>query len=87
MSATWLQPDPDAYPVTVAQRLGEASDVVVQWVPAQIHTRTPAHLRVRVGTLVWQVCDRTAWEQISAAWWQAEQVLTTPTIPADRARG
>jgi hypothetical protein len=81
VSATWLQPDPDAYPISVAQRLGEATDVAVQWLGGKLHTRTPPHLRIRVGTLVWQVCDRTAWTTISQAWWQAEKLLTGPGGP------
>lgn len=76
VSATWLAPDPDAHPISVAQRLGEATDVAVQWIGGTLRTRTPPHLRVRVGALVWQVCDQTAWTTISDAWWQAELVLT-----------
>jgi hypothetical protein len=78
VSSTWLRPDPNAHPISVAQRLGEATDVASQWIGVNVATGTPPHLRVRIGALIWQVCDRTAWTTIGEAWWQAEQMLTAP---------
>jgi hypothetical protein len=31
------------------------------------HGQTPAHVRVQFGPIVWQVCDREAWESVHAA--------------------
>jgi hypothetical protein len=31
------------------------------------HGETPAHVRVQFGPIVWQVCDREAWETVTDA--------------------
>ncbi len=76
VSQTWLAPTPDTYPIGVALRLTGSVEVATQWIEGRPSTRTPAHLRVRVDRLVWQVCDRQAWRSIGHAWFAAQQALT-----------
>jgi len=75
VSQTWLTPTPDTYPLGVALRLTGAVQVATQWIEGRRETRTPAYLRVRVDRLVWQICDRQAWQRIGQAWFDAQQYL------------
>lgn len=75
VSQTWLAPTPDTYPLGVALRLTGSVEVATQWIQARRETRTPSHLRVRVDRLVWQICDRQAWQRIGQAWFDAQQYL------------
>ena len=75
VSQTWLAPTPDTYPLGVALRLTGAVEVATQWIEGRRETRTPAHLRVRVDRLVWQVCDRQSWQRIGQVWFDAQQYL------------
>ncbi|MGH7744793.1 MAG: hypothetical protein ACREQ5_08265 [Candidatus Dormibacteria bacterium] len=77
VSQTWLAPTPGTYPVGVALRLTGPVQVVTQWVEGRRETRTPPCLRVQVDRLVWQVCDRRAWECIGQAWFDAARYLAT----------
>jgi hypothetical protein len=76
VSQTWLAPQPDTYPLGVALRLTGAVEVATQWVEGRRGTRTPPHLRVRVDRLVWQICDRRAWQRIGQAWFDVQQYLS-----------
>jgi hypothetical protein len=75
VSQTWLAPQPGTYPVGVALRLTGAIEVATQWNQGHRNTRTPPHLRVRVDRLIWQICDRQAWQRIGQAWFDAQQHL------------
>lgn len=76
VSQTWLAPQPNTYPLSVALRLTGAVKVATQWVEGRRETRTPPHLRVRIDRLVWQICDRQAWQRIGQAWFDAQQYLS-----------
>ncbi|MPZ64540.1 MAG: hypothetical protein GEU83_03145 [Pseudonocardiaceae bacterium] len=76
VSQTWLNPKPGTYPLTVAARLVGPVDLAAAYVPADRTTHTPAHLRMRVNQLVWQVCDRDSWRALSDAWFQIHRDLT-----------
>jgi len=72
VSQTWLaNPQPETYPLGVTLRLEGPVQVTIRWMPASQATGTPAHLRVRVDRLVWQVCDLQAWITIGDAWFDA----------------
>lgn len=75
VSHTWLVPQPGTYPLGVALRLTGTVEVTTQWIDEHRATSTPAHLRVRVDRLIWQVCDRQAWHRIGDAWFDAQQYL------------
>lgn len=74
VSQTWLAHDPKRYPVAASMRLDAGARVGAHWISARRETRTPAHLRVQVDRLVWQVCDLVAWDAISAALFEAERL-------------
>jgi hypothetical protein len=75
VSQTWLAPQPGTYPVSVALRLTGAVEVATQWIQGHCDIRTPPHLRVRLDRLIWQICDRQAWQRIGQAWFDAQQHL------------
>jgi hypothetical protein len=75
VSQTWLAPRPGTYPVGVAVRLTGQVEVHTRWIAGRASTRTPAHLRIQIEQLVWQVCDQQAWRRIGDAWFQAQQYL------------
>ena len=75
VSQTWLGPAPGTYPVGVALRLTTPIEVTTHWMPGRGATNTPAHLRIRVDRLVWQVCDQQAWRRIADAWFTAQRYL------------
>jgi hypothetical protein len=75
VSQTWLAPQPGSYPLAIALRLTGAVQVATQWITGRRATNTPAHLRVRVDRLVWQVCDQQSWERIGQAWFDAARYL------------
>lgn len=77
VSQTWLAPRPGSYPLGIALRLTGTVEVATQWITGRRATNTPAHLRVRVDRLVWQVCDQQSWQRIGQAWFDAQQYLTT----------
>lgn len=37
-------------------------------VPARCGSQQPAHVRIQVGPLAWEVCDQLAWHTITRAW-------------------
>lgn len=76
VSQTWLAPQPGSYPLGVALRLTGAVEVTTQWIKAHRATSTPAHLRVRVDRLLWQVCDQQSWQRIGDAWFNVQRYLT-----------
>lgn len=76
VSQTWLAPQPGTYPLGVALRLTGSVEVTTQWIKAHRATGTPAHLRVRVDRLIWQVCDQQSWQRIGQAWFDAQRYLT-----------
>ena len=73
---TWLAPQPGSYPLAIALRLTGAVEITTQWIPGRRTTNTPAHLRVRIDRLVWQVCDQQSWLKIGQAWFAAQRYLT-----------
>ncbi len=75
VSQTWLVPQPGTYPLGVALRLTGAVAVTTQWITEHRTTNTPAHLRVRVDRLIWQVCDQQSWHHIGQAWFDAQRYL------------
>lgn len=75
VSQTWLAPRPGTYPVAVALHLTGPVQVCTQWVDGRRTTATPPHLRVAVDRLVWQICDRQAWQRIGQAWFDAARYL------------
>lgn len=85
VSQTWLGPRPGTYPVGVALRLTGQVEVHTQWITGRLRTRTPAHVRIQIDQLVWQVCDQQAWRRIGDAWFAAQQYLhghvQSPTAP------
>ncbi|MGH3825022.1 MAG: hypothetical protein ACRDRA_19625 [Pseudonocardiaceae bacterium] len=76
VSQTWLAPAPGTYPLGVALRLTGPIEVTTQWITGRRATNTPAHLRVRVDRLIWQVCDQQSWQRIGHAWFDAHRYLT-----------
>ena len=83
VSQTWLAPRPGKYPVAVAVRLTGPVEVHTQWIAGRPRTRTPAHLRIQVDQLVWQVCDQQAWRRIGDAWFAAQQYLHARLQPSE----
>ena len=81
VSQTWLGPRPGTYPVGVALRLSGQVEVHTQWIAGRPSTRTPAHLRIQVEQLVWQVCDQQAWRRIGDAWFAAQCYLDSRVQP------
>jgi hypothetical protein len=77
VSQTWLAPQPGTYPLGIALRLTGAVAVTTHWVEEHRTTGTPAHLRVRVDRLIWQVCDQQSWRHIGQAWFDAQRHLAT----------
>lgn len=75
VSQTWLGPEPGTYPIGVTVQLTGAVKVTTESVSAHQASRTPAHLRMRVDRLVWQVCDRQSWRAIGEAWFAAQRYL------------
>ncbi|MGH3850923.1 MAG: hypothetical protein ACRDRT_14685 [Pseudonocardiaceae bacterium] len=76
---TRLSPDP---PVSVALRLTGPIEAHTQPITGRPRTRTPAHLRIQIDQLVWQVCDQQAWRRIGDAWFQAQQYLDSRVRPS-----
>ncbi len=75
VSQTWLAPDPERYPLGICVQLSGPVEVTTKWVPAAHANGIPAHLRIRVDRLVWQVCDKQAWRVIGDAWFDAQRHL------------
>jgi hypothetical protein len=76
VSQTWLGPTPGTYPLGVALRLTGPIEVTTHWITGRRATNTPAHVRVRVDRLVWQVCDQQSWRRIADAWFTTQRYLT-----------
>lgn len=76
VSQTWLAPQPGTYPVSVAARLTRTADLAGAYVPADRASRSPAHLRLRVDRILWQVCDRDSWRALADAWFNIHRHLT-----------
>lgn len=76
VSQTWLHPKPGTYPLTVAARLAGQVELASAYVPADRTSRTPAHLRVRVDKVHWQICDRDSWRALADAWFAIHQHLS-----------
>ncbi|MQA12811.1 MAG: hypothetical protein GEV09_01190 [Pseudonocardiaceae bacterium] len=77
VSQTWLVPQPGTYPLTIAARLTDQLELSAASVPADRASHTPAHLRMRVDRLVWQVCDRDSWRALADAWYQIHRHLSS----------
>lgn len=59
-------------------RLGGDPACTVQGVPARPGVAEPQHVRIEVGPLAWEVCDRVAWHTITTAWETLHRQLTDP---------
>jgi hypothetical protein len=69
---------PGSYTVGITVRLDGVARITTRWVAGGPSIGVPAHLRVRVGRLVWQVCDLEAWRRIGDAWFDTQQALEQP---------
>lgn len=67
VSPTWLGHVPDTYPLGVTLQPTADMRLQTRWITARPATSTPAHLRILVDRLVWQVCDVQAWRTIGNA--------------------
>ncbi|MGI8491672.1 MAG: hypothetical protein ACR2NJ_02790 [Acidimicrobiales bacterium] len=77
VSATWLHPEPGAYPPGVLLRFGTRPRTGLELVPrralgAQV---VPAHVAVRVGPVRWQVCDQRAAHALAQVWRHCARML------------
>jgi hypothetical protein len=54
--------------VGVIVRLGGDPRCGTSWMPARPGTLDTSRVRVEVGPIVWEVCDRAAWHSIGRAW-------------------
>lgn len=64
-----------ACPVTAMVELGGAPEVTATFEPARAGGASPALLRVRIGVLMWEVCDATAYVSLGRAWRHAARLL------------
>ena len=64
--------------VGVIFRLGGEPACTVVSVPARPGVAQPTHVRIQVGPLVWEVCDRAAWHTITKAWATVHRHLIDP---------
>jgi len=62
-------------PVGIVVRLDGFPACGSAWVTARRETRTPAHLLVRVGPLVFQILDKSAYTAMTAAWTKAWKLI------------
>jgi hypothetical protein len=62
--------------VGVIVRLGGDPQCGTTWIPGQPESVHPAHVRVEVGPIKWEVCDRAAWHSIGRAWALLDRHLT-----------
>lgn len=74
-SQTWLAPDPDGIAPGVIARPGRGAAMGAHVISGRASTRTPGHLRIQTGQIVWQVCDREAWHLAATAWADAARYL------------
>ncbi len=77
VSQTWLHPKPGTYPLTVAARLTDPVELASAYVPADRASRRPAHVRVRINELCWEICDRDSWRALADAWFAIHQHLSS----------
>lgn len=54
--------------VGVIVRLGGDPRCTTTWMPGRSGVAHPAHVRVEVGPIVWEICDRAAWHSIGRGW-------------------
>lgn len=64
--------------VGVVVRLAGEPACTVVGVPARPGVAQPTHVRIEIGPLVWEVCDRVAWHTITKAWVALHRQLTPP---------
>lgn len=64
--------------VGVIVRLGGEPPCTALALPARPRVAQPAHVRIQVGPLVWEVCDQAAWHTLTNAWETVHQLLTDP---------
>lgn len=91
VSRTWLGVEPGTYPPTVMLRHTAAPATALGYQPQRaISGQTvPAHVWVRVGPVLWRVCDRIAADRLAHVWSSAARLLappleTVPTAPPAR---
>lgn len=82
-SLTWLGIEPGTYPPTLLLRYGTPAASSVGYQPRrEISGRiVPAHVWVRVGPVLWQICDRVAARRLAEVWTHCARLLTSSTAP------
>ncbi|WP_433786948.1 sigma-70 family RNA polymerase sigma factor [Actinomycetospora sp. CA-101289] len=82
-SLTWLGIEPGTYPPTLLLRYGTAPASSVGYQPRREISGqiVPAHVWVRVGPVLWQICDRVAARRLAEVWTHCARLLTAPTAP------
>ena len=78
VAPSWLGIEPDTYPPSLLLRFALApvvrADPVAQRTAGT--TITPAHVAIRVGPVLWQVCDQQAAVALADAWTSCTRMLT-----------
>lgn len=82
-SLTWLGIEPGTYPPTLLLRYGTPAASSVGYQPRREISGqiVPAHVWVRVGPVLWQICDRVAARRLAEVWTHCARLLTSPTAP------
>lgn len=90
VSPTWLGVEPGTWAPTLMQRHTTVPATAVGYQPRRAIDGqvVPAHVWVRVGPVLWQVCDRTALDRLALVWSSCARLLTAaaPTAPRDPGR-
>ncbi|PVZ08222.1 sigma-70 family RNA polymerase sigma factor [Actinomycetospora cinnamomea] len=82
-SLTWLGIEPGTYPPTLLLRYDTPAASSVGYQPRREISGqiVPAHVWVRVGPVLWQICDRVAARRLAEVWTHCARLLTSPTAP------
>lgn len=82
-SLTWLGIEPGTYPPTLLLRYGTPAASSVGYQPRREISGqiVPAHVWVRVGPVLWQICDRVAARRLAEVWTHCARLLTSPAAP------
>ena len=79
-SLTWLGIEPGTYSPTLLLRYGTPAASSVGYQPRRVISGqiVPAHVWVRVGPVLWQICDRVAARRLAEVWTHCARLLTSP---------
>ncbi|MFC5142019.1 sigma-70 family RNA polymerase sigma factor [Actinomycetospora rhizophila] len=82
-SPTWLGIEPGTYPPTLLLRYATPGSSSVGYQPRREISGqvVPAHVWVRIGPVLWQICDRLAARRLAEVWTHCARLLTTPISP------